>query len=490
MSPTQKTIRQWSQPDDNSHSHVRSSSRTASTGNLRVVRAVDDEQSSARPVSAAHNHDTIVSATPYALDAEVATIKRHAPMVGATGTIVQRAPVAPNGTVVMKAPLVAPPAATSEPAKEEIAPTPAEHLTPQTKPVIDSMKLNKFIVSSYKIMGFAVLGTILLGLASFIATNLFYMFNESWVTPMQLSSTDPRVLQLAAQYSAAKAARDGVSVQQRDLASRLSDARRIQASEAKFQEFFDQTMQANLQDRLGQLAQFQQLMRNIGRTRGEVSAVNKQYTNISKAELSQEYKAGLIDKNEQVRGGFELAQIQGANLGLHEKNVEIDARVTDLQREVEALRNRGGGAANYEILKMRHEYELSVLAGQKAADDADALAKSVAAFDGTLAEYDAQIARIQKAPYVEAADKSVNTAFVPYDNIGAVKAGDNVYSCAVSFLFCHKIGTIAEVLDGEIIGKHPLHNRDMRGILVRLQLDDKSAIEKPVLHLHRKPMGV
>jgi hypothetical protein len=30
----------------------------------------------------------------------------------------------------------------------------------------------------------------------------------------------------------------------------------------------------------------------------------------------------------------------------------------------------------------------------------------------------------------------------------------------------------------------------MRGILVRLQLDDPKSIEKPVLHLHRRPLGI
>ena len=360
-------------------------------------------------------------------------------------------------------------------------------------PVFDVMKLNKSIVSSYKFMGFAILGTILLGLASFIATNLFYIFNESWVTPMELSTTDPRVLQLNSQYSAEKAARDAVATQRLELSSRLFDAQRIVVSEGKFQKAFDEAMKADLADRNGELAGFRQLIADLQRTRHSVTSVNREYTNISKDTLKQEYAAHLIDKNDQVKGGYELAEIAGANLGLHEKNVEIDARITELKRQVASLESagaHGGGGMSYEILHMRHEYEQSVLASHKATDDADALNKSLAMLDKTISEYDTQLGRIAKAPYVMAADKSMNTAFVPYDNIGAVQVGDKIYGCAVGFLWCHQIGTVAEALDGEVLGRHPLHNRDLRGILVRLTLTDPRAIEKPVLHLHRAPIGI
>jgi len=446
--------------------------------------AFQSTNAAAQLASLLDNSATIVNPQAASRGVHPNAAAQMAGLLQGTGTIVMPQGAAQAPSVAPSAPVGAAPAPTTD-----HAPAVDDRGTGK-KPFFDVMKVNKLVVSSYKFMGFAVLGTILLGLASFIATNLFYMLNESWVTPLQLSSTDPRVLQLTAQYSAAKAARDGVATQKLEFTSRLSDAERIIASEGKFQGAFDEAMKA---DRSGQLDQFRKLINNIQRTRREVSSVNRAYTAMSKDQLQQEYAAGLIDKDAKVKGGYELAEIQGANLGLHEKNVEIDARVTDLQRQVASLQTagtHGEGAMSYEILHMKHEYEQSVLASQKATDDASALSKSIAMFDKTLTDYDAQLARIEKAPYVQAADKSVSTAFVPYDNIGAAQVGDTVYKCAVSFLFCSKIGKIAEVLDGEIIGKHPLHNRDMRGILVRLELTDPKAIEKPVLHLHRAPLGL
>jgi hypothetical protein len=367
--------------------------------------------------------------------------------------------------------------------------TPAEvHApAPVANPLFDPMKLNKLVVSSYKVMGFAILGAILLGLASFIFTNVFYMTNSSWTTPLMLSSTDPRVLQLVSQLSQEKAARDAVATQRLQLQAQLEDAKRIQASEGRFQAAFQDAMLAEAADRGSELAQLQRLIRDVRKTRSDVADTSRDYTAVSKEQIKDEYAAHLIGKDEATRGGYELSQIAGANLALHEKHVEIDARITELQRAVSSLRN-GKAAASYEVLHMRHEYEQSVLASKKAEGDAEAFDKSIAMLDATIAGYDAQIARIARAPYVMAADRSVTTAFVPYDNAEAAKVGEPVYSCFMGPLFCRNVGKVAEVLDGEVIDKHPLHNRDLRGLLVRLELTDPSAVQHPVLQLHRKPL--
>ena len=428
--------------------------------------------------AASYPNDTIVMAEPYAFHANAAIELAASLELPLPAAALDATPTIQDDVSGVK----------DAPVLREVAAKPR---------LFDVMKLNKAIVSSYKVMGFAILATILLGLASFIATNLFYIFDESWVTPMQLSSTDPRVLQLSAQYSAEKAARDAVATQRLELASRLSDAQRIVVSEGSFQKAFDEAMKADLADRSGELASLRALIGDLQHTRRHVTAANREYTSISRDSLRQEYAAGLIDKDTQAKGGHELAEIASANLALHEKNVEIDARIVDLKRQVASLESAGGnpgggagGVMSFDVLHMRHEYEQSVLTSRKAEDDADALTKSLAMLDKTLTEYDAQLARIAKAPYAMAADRSVNTAFVPYDNVGAVQVGDRVYGCAASFLWCHPVGKVAEVLDGEIIGKHPLHNRELRGVLVRLTLDDPRAIEKPVLHLRHAPVGI
>jgi hypothetical protein len=401
-------------------------------------------------------------------------------------------PYGPPPATPMPVPLVAhppPPAVPVPTLAPEEASGIKEKLEPRARS--DRAGLNRLVVSAYKAVGFVILGTILLGLASFIFTNLFYMVNASWMTPLELSSTDPRVLQLDAQRAAAKAARDALAQQRLELVARTQDAKRVVASEETFQRSFGDAMKASLADQSAQLAGFQRLVSDLEKTRREVTATNKEYAALSADELKKQYDAHLIDVDQRTKGGYELAQIAGANLALHQRNVEVDARITELRRAVRSLKGAGSsGTMSYDVLHMRHEYDQSVLASQKAADEASALEKSVAMLDKTIADYDGQLTRIEKAPYLLAADASVSTAFVPYDNVEAVKLGDDVYACAVSVIACKKIGRVAELLEGEVVGKHPLHNREMRGVLVRLQLDDADAVQKPVLHLHRAPLGL
>ena len=358
---------------------------------------------------------------------------------------------------------------------------------------VNAMQLNKLIVSSYKTMGFAILGFILAGLASFILINLFYLVNSSWVTPLTLSSSDARVFQLSGQRANTRAGREAVAIQRLDLRARRQDAERIAASEVRFQENFAATLTADHDSRLVQLTGFRRLLGDLAATRSQVLKSNHDFTDISRGQLKREYDAHLIDKDQHVRGGFELGQIAGANVSLHERNVEIDARVSDLTRAVESLdaaRGNSQAAMSYEVLHMHHEYQQSVLTQKKAEDDVAAIDESLRVLDGEVEAYDHEIERIERAPYLMAADRSVTTAFVPYDNVGSVNVGDAVYGCRVSVVVCRKVGIVAELLDGEVLGYHPLHNRELRGVLVRLDLQDASAIQLPVLHLKHAPLGV
>ncbi len=362
-----------------------------------------------------------------------------------------------------------------------------------------AMQLNKLIVSAYKVMGFAILTTILVGLGSYLVVNVFYLANRSWVAPAIISPVDERVLQLNAQLAQESSLRDKLMADRLDMMARLNDANRVVATEEAFQHSFALAMQADLADRKSELAKFQSLIGTYNNTQREVFRSSEAYSGMSRGRMQELFGAHVIDQDAFINGQYQLAQIGNANLSLAEKNAEVSTRVNDLKRTVSSLQlttmsigadgaKVKDSALSYEILRIKHEFDKSVLEAKKAEDSADGYKQSIVAIDATLARYDRVLKNIQDSPYMKAAEHNLTVAFVPYDNIGNVEKGKPIYGCSLGIVWCHKIGTVAELLEGEVLGKHPLHNQEIRGVFVEMQLEDPKWAEETVLHIGHAPL--
>ena len=73
---------------------------------------------------------------------------------------------------------------------------------------IDHAQLNKWVVSIYKLVGFAVLTLIVLALVMYLGSTLFYWYSTSWIMPTVIAPTDERVLQLSSTLAVQASARD------------------------------------------------------------------------------------------------------------------------------------------------------------------------------------------------------------------------------------------------------------------------------------------
>jgi hypothetical protein len=364
---------------------------------------------------------------------------------------------------------------------------------------LDAMTLNKLIVSAYKVMGFAILSTILIGLASYLLINVFYLANRSWIAPTIISPVDERVLQLNGQLAQESSLRDKLMADRLDMMARLNDANRIIATEEAFQHSFALAMEADLADRKAELRKFQGLLGTYNTTQREVLKSNDAFSGMSRGRMQELFGAHVIDQDAFLNGQYQLAQIAGSNLGMAERNVEIDTRVSELKRQVEslALTTQAIGqdkdkvkdaSLSYDILRIKHEFDKSVLEAKKAEDSGDGYKQSIVAIDLTLARYDRILKNIQDSPYMKAAEHNLTIAFVPYDNASNVEKGKPIYGCRLGIFWCHKIGTVAELLEGEVLGKHPLHNQEIRGEFVEMQLEDPKWAEESVLHVGHAPL--
>jgi hypothetical protein len=385
----------------------------------------------------------------------------------------------------------------SSAAAERVPQTPAEPSGVRRLPRIDPMALNKLVVSTYKVAGFAILTIILVGLVSYLGINVYYFVSSSWVVPTVLSPTDERVLQLDALAAQQEAAKGGLVTKRLELEAELKTANRILDVELAFQDAFRDAMVTDLSDRKTQLARLRSLLSTYAASKRSILRSNEAYAGMSRESLREQYGAHVISQEEMLTGNYQLAQIAGANLGLDQKSVEISAQVAELTREVASLESahaaavsgkRTNGQVSYDVLHIKHEFDQSVLASSKARHDAEALAASVAMLGDIIVRHERLIDMISRSPYVMAADKNLTMAFVPYENKKNVAVGAPVYGCKMGLVWCSRVGAVAEIIDGEVLAKHPLHNKDLRGVMVRLSLDDPKWIEQPVLHVGGRPL--
>jgi hypothetical protein len=351
-----------------------------------------------------------------------------------------------------------------------------EHL--KQRRTLDQAQLNKWIVSTYKAIGFTVLTLIVLALVSYMGANVFYWFSSSWIEPTVISSTDERVLQLSTQLAEQASTRDR-------LAADLADSDRVIAMHEEFLDNARKALTEELADRKAELARLTALDRSLVSTRSQVRSNSRAYSGFSRRRIAAEYTAHLIDREEAVTGALQLSQIAQGNLGLAEKEVELDKRLSTLSRETESLASvlsqQPNSRQSYEVLRILQDLKRSQVELAKARDSKKVLEKS-------LARYEQIVRTISESPWLRAVERKDTIAFVPYDNLDKAKPGAPLYACSVGLFFCHQVGKVVAVLAGEMTLKHPLHNTMLRGQSVQVELKNPKDAESKVLFAGGRPI--
>jgi hypothetical protein len=337
----------------------------------------------------------------------------------------------------------------------------------------------KLIVSAYRLLGFAILTLIVVVLVGYIGQSVFYYLNKTWVAPVSISPTDEKVIaartQLAAQQDLRE--RTAAEIAQADLVINTHQA---------FQGEFAKAIKGDRADRVAALGRLKALANTAASARSEISKTTNDFAASSKEKMAKEWEAGLIDRQSMLSGKYQVAQISGQSLALAEKQADYEAKAAELESQARALEGmvsgKGGSALSYDVLKIKREYEQSRLDLAKAVGDKKVLTSSLARQDQTIAD-------LQQSAYLRALSNDATVALVPYTNLERAKPGAKVVACRASFLWCHEVGKVKEVLRGEVSFKHPRREAQMRGQMVEIDLTDKSASKDDILFVGGKPLG-
>jgi hypothetical protein len=357
----------------------------------------------------------------------------------------------------------------------------AEIGLPNPQPSKAAKGAAKLVVSGYRFMGFSILTVIVAVLVGYITQTAFYFVSHSWICPTVISATDDKVIQLNTELAAQQNVRDKIE-------SDMHDAERAAEAEGNFQKEFANAVKADFEGRKVALGHMQALANAAYSTRQKITATNEGYAKQLATTTQAEYDAGLVDRQHQMSSTFTVAQISDAQLRLQQSEVTFEQQAADLRQQTVALdallddKNPQRKMLSYEVLKMKHDYDVSKVALAKAVENRKMLFES-------LARQDKMLNGIKDSAYIRALnDKSV-VAQVPYGNLENAKVGTPLYACDVGMVWCHQVGTVGAVLPGEVQFKNPKRDTLIRGQLVELQLTDSDAATEEMLFVGGAPLG-
>jgi len=338
---------------------------------------------------------------------------------------------------------------------------------------------SKLVVSTYRLMGFAILTIIVVALVSYIASTLFYYGSHSWMVPTAISTSDEKVVQMRSELAAQQNNRD-------TIAANLTSIDKAILAERAFQNEYAKAIAADVEGRKMSLEKVRELAGTAASTRTEIRSANDQFATEEQKRADEEYKAGLIDRNGMIAHKQQMAGLATTNLGLAEKQADYERQAYELElqtRALEGLVSGGSGhALSYDVLKIKRDYDASKLEVEKDIAQRDALKAS-------LQRVDSIIAGLKKSAYLRALDDGAQVAMVPYANVEKAHKGAPLYACKVGMFVCHEVGTVAEVLPSEVQVESPHGGKTSRGLMVEMKLTDPDAAREDVLFAGGKPLG-
>jgi hypothetical protein len=101
------------------------------------------------------------------------------------------------------------------------------------------------LIRAYKVVGLVALSGILIGLVCFLAVNMFYLVNRSWVRPVILSPTHSSVLNAMATLSSESARRDELISEREQLVAELAGIQRVLQLNDEFGREFEAARREN-----------------------------------------------------------------------------------------------------------------------------------------------------------------------------------------------------------------------------------------------------
>ena len=197
-------------------------------------------------------------------------------------------------------------------------------------------------------------------------------------------------------------------------------------------------------------------------------------------------EAGLISKMDYAKEAQATNQLQVALLENDRMRFQAEMQQKQVSLARTSLTTSGASTPMPEVIlqqdqMVRVELEILKLQGErrKAVSDRVLVTEKLAKID----ELEAQL---KGRPIFRAAEKSMDLAFVPYSQIDGISQGAGVYDCVWGVFACKQVGTVGEIVPGEVILPDPWGTQT-RGQFAVLELAERDSAKSKTLRVRALP---
>ena len=195
-----------------------------------------------------------------------------------------------------------------------------------------------------------------------------------------------------------------------------------------------------------------------------------------------------------VEASTQLADSKLRAAQLATEKLEVEGQLAELERVIvsdDGFIAEVGSAADAprtgEQWLLRRELEKTKLEKENMAGKRVPLGQRIDSLKLRIKDQDAVVNRLAQSPYLKAIDNKVTLAFVANQNLRNIKLGTPLYGCIWGLVWCHKVGTVKAVLDGEVQDIHPHDESIQRGLMLEIDVTEWGASET-VLFAGAKPL--
>jgi hypothetical protein len=336
--------------------------------------------------------------------------------------------------------------------------------------------INNSVLMLYRIFAIVSLYAVLAGVLVFGLGSAFYAASKTWIAPVILTRVDKETLDMTGKALTTQNTVDGLRIDIGKLEKTVAEAQAHRAALEKLLPAIDIAIALenhHKQETGPVLAKLDdQKKADVIRTQRELDKLAVVDTTIDK-----ELAAGLITKNDATQATMVFVKSNGDL---------TDSKIATTLLKDTIWEKTLPTTTYLDTLHKKTELESEIATLGIVIWTAQ---KQIATEGEQIANFNEALSAAKQTPlWVAMQIGSTDVALVPYENQAVAKIGAAVYDCYLSFVVCHRVGSVKAIFMGEQHAIHPIFRTDLRGFLVRLELSDTESAKSKTLFLGSKPL--